>query len=145
MKKLVVGGALLGLALAGPALAATSVSVNIGIGSAPPPPVVVYREQPPWTFVPERRVYVVDDDRCDYDLFRVGTYLYIYNDGWWYRARSHRGPFVAIEERRVPESIFLLPEGRYRWRHHPHGMPPGLAKKMARTASHDHGNHHGRH
>src|SRR5687768_18479244 len=89
-----------------PASAGTSVGIGVTIGDAPPPPVVVYREEPRVVVVPGSTVYVVRDTRhpMDYDVFRYGVYWYAYNDGYWYRARTHRGPYRHIrrsEERRV--------------------------------------------
>ncbi len=129
MRRLLAGCALAGIVFATPAASATNVGVSISIGNAPPPPVVVYREPPRWAYVPEEQVYVIADDDLGYDFFRVGTYFYIFNDGYWYRARSYRGPFIAIRETYVPRAIYRVPAGRYHWRH-PHGMPPGQAKKM---------------
>lgn len=120
--------ALAGCLAASTALAETSVSVNIGIG-APPPPVVVVRQEPRVVLVPGSTVYVVEDSRWDYDCFRYGVYWYAYRDGFWYRARAWRGPFVAVRAVAVPRAIISVPPQR--WKHHPHGMPPGQAKKQA--------------
>ncbi len=114
------------VSLAAPALAETSVSVQLNIGNAPPPPVVVYRDVPHMVVVPGSTVYVVSDDRCDYDFFRYGVYWYIWNDGYWYRARTYRGPFAVIEARYVPGRVWNVPAKH--WKHHPHGGPPGLMK-----------------
>jgi hypothetical protein len=128
--------------LATPALAETHVQVNIGL--APPPPVIVRHRMPPPVFVSEARVYVVDADDVPYDCFRFGAFFYVYNDGWWYRAPRYGGPYRAIEERYVPAQIWNVPEGR--WKHHPHGMPPGQAKKYygGRYGGEGHGRGHGR-
>lgn len=142
-------GSLLALGLAAPALtgAATSVGVNIAIGNAPPPPVMVIRSQPRVVMVPNSTVYVVDDEYdLPYDMFRYGTYWYVYNDNYWYRARSYRGPFIAVQERYVPRAFYSVPARQ--WRHHPHWGPPGQTKKrwVAREyeEDHDHGHRHGR-
>jgi hypothetical protein len=117
--------AALSVAMSAPARA--EVSVGISISNAPPPPVVVYRSEPHTVFVRDADVYYVDDPRCDYDYFHVGTYWYIYNGGYWYRGRGYRGPFIAVEQRVVPAGIWRVPDQR--WRHHPHGGPPGLMRK----------------
>jgi len=145
-------GSLLALGLAAPALAgaATSVGVNIAIGNAPPPPVMVIRQQPRVVMVPNSSVYVVDQDYdLPYDMFRYGVYWYVYNDNYWYRARTYRGPFIAVQERYVPRAFYNVPERE--WRHRPHWGPPGQMKKrwVAREydddddRGHDHGRHHG--
>jgi len=111
------------------ALAETHVNVSIGIGNAPPPPVVVVREEPRVVLVPGSAVYVVNDDRWGYDCFHYGVYWYAYRDGFWYRARAWRGPFASVRTEYVPRAIFSVPERR--WKNHPHGMPPGQARKEA--------------
>lgn len=117
----------LGLLVPFAAEAGTSVGVSVSIGNAPPPPVVVVREEPRIVLVPNTSVYVINDRRVGYDSFRYGVYWYVYNDGYWYRARRWGGPYRAIEVRYVPRAIMAVPARH--WRHHPHGAPPGLAKK----------------
>src|SRR5439155_11080442 len=78
MRKWILGGLLLGTLGAAPAFANTNVGLSILIGNAPPPPRVVYVEQSHWTYIPEERMYVVDDEDLPYDYFRYGTYFYIY-------------------------------------------------------------------
>lgn len=97
----------------------------IGISNAPPPPRVVYVEEPTVVLVPRTRVYVVQE--VDYDMFRYGSYWYVSSGGYWYRARSHAGPFTVCDVRRVPRQILTLPPER--WKRHPHGGPPGRMKK----------------
>ncbi len=110
-----------------PAAAEGSLDIHVRIGDAPPPPHVVFVREPRVTVVPSTSVYYVADP-CDYDVFRYGGYWYVFSDGWWYRARRHRGPFAVVETRLVPRAVINVP-GRY-WRH-PHGGPPGLAKREA--------------
>ena len=121
-------GAMLALGFVIPATASagTSASVMVQFGTPPPAPVVVVREEPRVVLVPGSTVYVVEND-VPYDMFRYGVFWYVYNDGYWYRARGYRGPFRAIEVRYVPRAIVTVPAKH--WRHHPHGGPPGLAKK----------------
>ena len=90
-------------------------------------------------------VYVVDDGYgpADYDVFRYGVYWYVFDDGYWYRARSYRGPFRVVSARYVPTAIGNVPP---RWWRHPHGGPPGQWKhrdEMARGHDHDRGRGHG--
>src|SRR5262245_37792442 len=108
------------------AFAGTTVGWNVTIGNPPPPPpVVVFQREPRVVVVPGSTVYVIEDD-CDYDVFRYGVFWYVYNDGYWFRARSHRGPFRMVNARYVPTAISSVPP-KY-WRH-PHGGPPGQMKK----------------
>ena len=108
------------------ALAGTTVGWSVTIGNAPPPPVVVFEREPRVVVVPGSTVYVLQGDDCDYDVFRYGVFWYVFHDGYWYRARSHRGPFAAVSARYVPTALANVPP-RY-WRH-PHGGPPGQMKK----------------
>ena len=129
MKRLIALSALAMIAtMTSASLAATNIDVSIGIGNAPPPPVVVVREEPRLVFVPGSSVYVVSDRRWDYDTFRYGVYWYAYRGGYWYRARTWRGPYAVVVSSRVPRAIINVPSRH--WKHHPHGMPPGLAKKQ---------------
>ncbi len=144
MNKSVLAGLALSVAFAVPAFARSNVGFSIFITNAPPPPVVVFREEPRFAYIPERRVYVVEDD-CDYDFFRYGTFFYVYDDGYWYRSRSYRGPFVAIRASYVPRPIFYVADNGYHWRQQPRWMPPGHAKKVWREdRGWKHGRGHGR-
>ena len=161
MKTLFVITGALALALAAPSFAETHTQVSIGVqlGNAPPPPVVVYRQSPDWVYVPGPQVYVVNDDRVGYDYFRYGGMFYIYNDGWWYRSGSYRGPFIAVETRYVPRPIFALNDRQYHWRHHPvyvaerehENVPPGWSHGKAKWKNNGddddegHGHGHGHH
>jgi hypothetical protein len=148
MKKgLIAVFALASMAFAVPTFARSNVGFSIFISNAPPAPVVVYREEPRFAYVPESRVYVVDEDDVDYDYFRYGAFFYIYDNGYWYRSHGYRGPFVAIRADYVPRAIFSVSDHEYHWRHHPGWMPPGQAKKVWREDrgwKHGHGHGHGR-
>ena len=120
--------------------AATSVGIQVNIG-APPPPLVVYRPSPHLAAVPGSMVYMVDADACDYDFFHVGAYWYIYSAGYWYRAPGYRGPYAAVVASTVPPAILRVPPRHWK---HPHGGPPGLAKREVvvvkeRGRGHGHG------
>ncbi|HEX4935490.1 MAG TPA: hypothetical protein VFV33_20055 [Gemmatimonadaceae bacterium] len=115
------------LTAAVPATAETTWGVSVNIGNAPPPPVVVVKEEPRLVMVPGTTVYIVNNDRYDYDCFRYGVYWYAWSDGFWYRSRNWRGPFIVVETRVVPRAIINVPARH--WKHHPHGGPPGLTKK----------------
>jgi hypothetical protein len=157
MKTMLALAAALTLTLAASSQAGTSVSIGVELGNAPPPPVVVYRSYPHWRYVPGPQVYVMKDEQLGYDYFRYGGMFYIYNNGWWYRAGSYRGPFVAIEPRFVPRPFFAMTEQQYRWRHHPEMVavreheetPPGWNHGKAKWKHHDddddQGHEHGHH
>ncbi len=100
------------------AVAGTSVSVNLRIGDPYRGPDVVFVHEPDIVLVPASRVYYVRN--CDYDLYRYGSYWYYQYDGGWYRARSHRGPFVFISYRSVPRAVYTVPvKYRRHWREFP--------------------------
>lgn len=136
MKRYAIALAALALAYAATASADTRTyfGFQIGVGNAPPPPRVVYRSRPPMYFEPETRVYVVQNGYDDYDTFSYGGYYYVCEDDYWYRARSYRGPFLAVDVRSVPRPIFMVPQRR--WRHYPQGL--------ARWNYEQRGNGHGR-
>ena len=116
-----------------PGHAETYFGFNIGISNAPPPPRVMFRSAPRVILVPETRAYVIDDSYGDpgYDMFQADGYWYVVDDGYWYRARSYRGPYRVIDVRYVPRRVLTVPERR--WRHHPHGGPPGQMKRYQRV------------
>ena len=123
------------LLLASAMLAATlparaEVSLHVDISNAPPPPRVVFVERPNRVYEPECDVYVVEQPGWGYDTFQYHGYWYICNDNYWYRSLSYRGPFVVIRETAVPAAIWRVPPKR--WRHHPHGGPPGYYRKADR-------------
>jgi hypothetical protein len=64
----------------------------------------------------EPGLYVVPD-REDEVFYADGWYWTRWNDGRWYRARSHRGGWVAVPP---PPVLARVPPGRYR---HHHGKP----------------------
>ena len=116
MKRIATYSALFALLLAAPAFAQTRTyfGFNIGISNAPPPPRVRFYQPPPVVLVPNSSVYVVENP-YGYDMFRYGGFFYVSNDGYWYRASSYRGPFVAVDARYVPRAIYSVPPGH--WRH----------------------------
>jgi hypothetical protein len=107
--------------------ARADIDVRIDIGNAPPAPHFVFRARPHEHFIPDRRVYVVDDPGFgDNDCFRYGGYYWMFRDGYWYRASSWRSRFVVVQPRYVPAVLYQVPPAH--WKHRPSG-PPGLAKK----------------
>jgi hypothetical protein len=117
--------------LAAAARGDVDVQVNIG---APPPPPIVFQSAPPVTIIPGTPVYRVPS--AEYPVYRVENRWYVENGGYWYRARTYRGPFQPIVVSAVPRVLLDLPE-----HHHgnPHGGPPGQLKK------HGWHEHHGKH
>ena len=108
------------LAAAPPAKAGTSVGVHIQVGDPYRGGSLVFHKEPDLVMVPESRVYYVRD--YNYDVYRYGSYWYFIDKGYWYRARSYRGPFVHISAGSVPRSVRYVPV-KYR-RHWKNGPPP---------------------
>ncbi len=104
----------------------TYLGFTTGVEAAPPPPPPVVVEEP--AVAPAGTgVYVVTDPAVPYDMFRFGVTWYLYSGGYWYQASSYRGPFTVVDVRSVPREVVTVPRGH--WKHHPHGGPPGLAKR----------------
>jgi hypothetical protein len=113
-------GALAGCLWAPTVGAQASGEVQVRLGDAPPPPAVVFRKEPEVILIPQSRVYYVP--QLKYDLFRYGRYWYINNQGYWYRARSYRGPFTNVDQNRIPRSITRVPS---KYHKHPLARPTG--------------------
>jgi hypothetical protein len=107
---------------------------QVGISGGTPPPVVFRTE--PHTIV-LNDVYVVDDDRCDDDVFRTSNVWWRLRGGYWYRASAWNGPWMAVDVRRVPERVLVVPARH--WKHHPHGGRTVIVVKDG----HDNGRHRG--
>ena len=103
------------------------IDVHIDISNAPPAPRIFFHARPSEQFIPEERVYVVNDPGAgDYDCFRYGGYYWLFRDGYWYRSSSWRRQFVVVSPRYVPTAFYRVPPTR--WKHHPSG-PPGLMNR----------------
>jgi len=94
-------------------------SAGIDITNAPPPPVVTYGASAQWRYIPDCGVWVPANDGYEYDMFRYGTWTYLYSGGFWYRSSSYGGPFVVVEVQRVPHRIFEINDRDYHWRNRP--------------------------
>jgi hypothetical protein len=125
----------LSLLLAGAAFAAPSfaeVDVHIGI----PAPQIVIESPPRLVVVPGAPVQYAPD--VSYNYFSYGGRYYTIRDDRWYVAPGYGGPWTYVERTRVPGPLLGVPvryyrEPRYYHEHHrghPHGMPPGQAKKI---------------
>ena len=112
-------------AFAAAGCAPMGMSASVQVRSAPPPPMFEFNGEPHFNYLSDRRVSVIADDAFGYDMFSSGGTYYLYNGGYWYRSQTPRGPFVVIEERRVPRPIFQVNDQQYRWRNHPAGWRGG--------------------
>lgn len=131
------------LASSRPAHADTGFDVRIDIGNAPPAPHIFFRARPREVYVPEERVYVVDDPALgDNDCFRYQGSYWVFREGYWYRAPRWRGPFTVVQPRYVPTAFYHVPAER--WKHHANWGPPGQMKKGDEWREH-HGRGHNKH
>lgn len=137
MKRMTYGIAALAvtacLAAAQPVQAGTSVGVHIQVGDPYRGGSLVFHKEPDVVVVPQSRVYYVRD--YNYDLYRYGSYWYFIDDGYWYRARSYRGPFVHISSSSVPRSVRYVPvKYRRHWKNGPpsHAVAHGYYKDKDR-------------
>jgi hypothetical protein len=118
MKRLLmIAAALVAMSLAQPLHAETQTwfGFQVGVSGGSAAPLVVLRSEPHYVVVND--VYVVDDARCDDDVFRADNLWWRLRGGYWYRSASWRGPWMAVDVRRVPERVLVVPARH--WKHHP--------------------------
>ena len=118
-------GLLLLAAFAAAGCAPMGTTATLQIGSAPPPPSMAFGSEPQFNYLSNHRVGAISDEGFGYDMFSSGGNYYLFSGGYWYRSPSPRGPFVAVDARRVPRSIFDVNDREYRWRAHPDGWRSG--------------------
>ena len=142
----ILTGCALAMMLAVPAFAETSFHVQLNLGNAPPPPFVHLSYRPHTVWMPEYQVAVVSDPRFDDDCFEVGGFWYVYDNDYWYRSRSWRGPFVVVEDRYVPTTLARIPA--HRWHHArwegPYMRDANFDRDHHDNGYRDHGRRHGR-
>ncbi|HZY03886.1 MAG TPA: hypothetical protein VFF02_10320 [Anaeromyxobacteraceae bacterium] len=122
----------LALGLATPAAADAHVSIQLGLPAVLPPLVVV---QP--------GVQVVQD--YDREIFFVGGYYWVRQDGSWYRTHNPYARWYYVRPAYVPVGLVRMPPGHYRHWHGPgwradnrHGRGDGWDER-----GHGHGHHRG--
>jgi hypothetical protein len=132
--------------LAGGSGARADVQINIGIGM-PAPPAIVLPAPPRLVVVPSTPAVRYAPD-LDVNYFVYGGRYYTFHDGAWFMASVWSGPWAYVETVRVPRAIRIVPARYYRvppryvaYRGHPHGLPPGQAKKLYGTPPPGHVKH----
>ena len=98
---------------------ASAVDVNVRFGTGH---TFYFDEDPALTLIPESRVYYVSGP--DYEMYRYGGYYYVTNGGYWYRARSARGPFQRIGYGTIPRQVVQVPVTYHRYSVKPNGRDP---------------------
>ena len=105
----------------------------------PGAPVYEFQATPRWVVVPGTGVYTIAGTvRPDYDVFRHGSYTYVYRGGTWYRARTWNGRYVVVQERYLPAQFQTIPRERWRayppgWTHRVEAKAKGKARGKAKT------------
>jgi hypothetical protein len=110
-------------------------SITGSTGAPPPPHVRIVEHRYDYDEIPGSEVFVIRDPGADCDVFRYGSSFYMYYGGFWYRSYSDEGGFTAIDVRTVPRPVLQVPPER--WRHHPHGGPPGQRDRDGRWGDRD--------
>ena len=98
---------------------------QVGIAGGAPPPPIAFGAAPHYVTVN--------------DVFRADNMWWRMRGGYWFRSVSWRGPWVAVDVRRVPEHVLVVPARR--WRHRPHWEE----RDVVVVREHDRGRHHGHH
>ena len=110
------------------AIGPVQADVNLRI-SIPGAEAYTFQESPRWVVVPGTRVYAIQNDvRPDFDVFRYGSYYYVYRGGNWYRARTWNGRYAVVQDRALPAQFDVVP--RQHWR----AYPPGWEKRAMKHA-----------
>jgi hypothetical protein len=73
---------------------------------------------PHWVGVEGTSVQVIrEGERPGYDMFRYGSYYYVYNNNRWYRSTQWRGRFILVDDRSIPSEFRRVP--RNHWHSYP--------------------------
>lgn len=140
MRSLLVGAVCAAALFAAPAFAQVEVHVHLAT------PVVTF-EAPPQLVVIEPGVQVVPD--YDREIFFVNGFYWCREGDHWFRSRDHRGHWVVVKRREVPERLVRYKPGRFRHYHHDHHREVVVVKETrVRHEEHErdrdrgHGNKH---
>lgn len=92
----------------------TSRNYTLRIGDRYRGPNLGFYDTPNMVRIPGTRVSHAMDS--DFDVYRYGNYWYMNYNGDWYRASSHRGPWIFVGYRTVPREVYTVPaQYRRRW------------------------------
>lgn len=114
-----------GLSLTEAIAGEVNVGINIGV-PVPPPPRIILPAPPRVVVVPNSPVSYAPS--VEFNLFVYGGRYYTFQDGAWFYASSHRGPWTFVPVERVPRPVIGVPVTYYK-------IPPGHAKNVERRAA----------
>jgi hypothetical protein len=66
---------------------------------------VVVRNEPRWEWMPDQQVYVAVNPDRDYDMFRSGSTVYVFDNGNWYRSNAWNGRYMMVSRASVPRAV----------------------------------------
>jgi len=84
------------------------VSFSVRLGGRHGGSSIFFRDEPRTVLIPRTDVYYVTDVSGG-DVYRYGGYWYCNREGYWYRARSYRGPWLEVSYDYLPEEIISIP------------------------------------
>ena len=106
--KIVLATAIAGMLCINPLPEAhAEIAVQIRVGD-PRGPSFVIESWPNFIYLPEQGFSVAEHG--PYDIIFYRNFYYVYHNGYWYRARQNRGPWIIVKENHLPPDI-----RRHRW------------------------------
>jgi hypothetical protein len=91
--------AMAAVSLSSAAWGEVNVNVNVGI----PGPRIVLSGPPDFIMPPSLGFYAAVG--VPYDLYRVNNSYYLFHDNGWYRGSYYNGPWRAVNQRQLPQSL----------------------------------------
>jgi hypothetical protein len=116
-----------------PGTAQITIGIDIGTPPLPAPPRIVIPAPPQLVVIPGTAVSYAP--AMPYDYFWYGGKHYLFQEGAWFSAPAHRGPWTAVAVERVPQPILRVPVTYYK-------VPPGHRKEEGPPRGKGHGQGH---
>ena len=97
---------------------------------APMAPTVSFSDAPIWQRIPGTTVSTLGpEQKKEFDLFGLYNEFYLFNDGYWYKAKLVNGPWNALAADAVPPEFRMVPASY--WVHYPKGWDESAAVRNA--------------
>jgi hypothetical protein len=77
----------------------------------PAPPTIQFVAPPPLVEVSPGVQVVADRDE---EIYFVGGWYWVRHGKHWFRARDHRGGWAYVDDGAVPETVVVVPQGKYK-------------------------------